>query len=472
MIGYETVQIPIQIGADEEVKVNIGMKGVVLEVPEVVIVAERLVEGASVSDVSFAQRRIESKDGLMEDPTKIIETMPGVASSGDLFSGSQLFVRGGAPEENLFLLDWARVHWPWYMGGMKSIFNSQIIEKMELLTGGFPPKYGQALSSVLSITTRDGRRDRIGGGASIGLITTQGLIEDALTPYSSFLLTTRRSYLDLLMGEDADFPVPGFYDGNIKLSCDLTPKHTLRFTGFASHEWTDYYSDNPDPGVPGKLSMSIDVNTQSLELNSILRGNLYSKFALTRAATDASVIAGTTFDVQSDHEIMGIREDITWQPHRKHEIKTGFELNVTDLNLNSTMPLDPSYSFTQFDSAWIPLDSYDVADEFTRGGVYWQDSYQIFTPLTLTGGVRYDYHFWTERGDWSPRLSLRLDLTENTALRAAWGKYTMFKDRMFLEDNPSLNPTLPSIISPESITSSIHRCPVGWKCITRITTIC
>ncbi|TKJ41025.1 hypothetical protein CEE37_05000 [candidate division LCP-89 bacterium B3_LCP] len=438
MIGYETHVFNIDISQIRESKLNIELVKTFITIPDVVISAERLIEGASVSDVSFSHRQIQSKHGLMEDPVRVMATMPGVITQGDLFSPSQMYVRGGDPAENLFLLDWIQVHWPWYMGGIKSIFNSQIVDKIELLTGGFPPKYGQALSSVLSVTTRDGRQDRVGGSFSFGIMNTQGLLEGPINDRSSFLVTARRTYLDLVVGEDAEFPVPEWYDLNFKLRYELSPKHDVDINGFISYEGTSFFSEDADPGVPEKVITSDELNTQSVVFSSIFKDNLYNKLSLTRTWGDYDVVVGTGFDMKIKAESYGLREDLTWRPHNRHELKTGFDVNYTDYHLNSTMPLDPSDLYTKWDSTGVPMAYYDIATTFYRGGAYVQDSYNMFDPLTLTGGFRMDYHFWTEDFDAMPRLSMRYDLNEKTALRAAWGEYQMYNDPMYLFLNSEL----------------------------------
>ncbi len=176
-IGYESVSLSVTVSLNEGAKLNISLSESIISMPPVVVSSEKLAERTSVSDMALTKRMLQSRHGLMEDPLRVIQTMPGVTTPGDLFSPSQIYTRGGAPEENLFMLDWVRVYWPWYFGGMKSIYNTDIVETSELLTGGFSAKYGNALSSVLNITTREGNRERISGGFSFGFINTQGRIE-------------------------------------------------------------------------------------------------------------------------------------------------------------------------------------------------------------------------------------------------------------------------------------------------------
>ena len=140
-IGYESVSLRITVSPNGDTKFNISLKESIISLPPVVVSSEKLVERTSVSDMALTKRMLQSRHGLMEDPLRVIHTMPGVMTQGDLFSASQIYIRGGAPEENLFLLDWVRVYWPWYFGGIKSVYNTDIVETAELLTGGFPAKY-------------------------------------------------------------------------------------------------------------------------------------------------------------------------------------------------------------------------------------------------------------------------------------------------------------------------------------------
>jgi len=439
MLGYSSLENKTIILPGESAKIDFNLLPSTLQaVPDVVIAAEKLVEGASVSDVALNPRMFQSKDGLMEDPIKVLQTLPGIASSGDPFSPGQLYVRGGAPEENLFLLDWAKVYFPWFLGGTKSVFNSQLIADIELLTGGFPPKYGNCLSSVLSVTTRDGNREKYAGGFTLGVMTTQGLFEGPINGNSSFLITARRTYLDLIMGEQEDYPIPGFYDYNLKIKYDLNEKHNLDFTAFSSHEQEEFSSDNPDPGVPPMMDIDMQANTQTLELNSVLSPHLYSKTALTHSLIESRVLAGTIYNVHSLPELLALRQDLTYKPLPDHEFKAGYEFSYNDYLMESSMPIDPSDTYTSWDTTGMPVDFYDFTGQYYLAGFYLQDSYTIIKPLTFTGGFRFDYDFDYENLDLLPRLSARYQINPKTAVRAAWGDYRMFKDRMFMQDNPAL----------------------------------
>ena len=435
-IGYESVSLRITVSPNRDTKFNISLKESIISLPRVVVSSEKLVERTSVSDIALTKRMLQSRHGLMEDPLRVIHTMPGVMTQGDLFSSSQIYIRGGAPEENLFLLDWVRVYWPWYFGGIKSVYNTDIVETAELLTGGFPAKYGNALSSVLSVTTREGNRERVSGDLSLGFMNTQGRIEGPLTSKASYLVTSRRTYLDLILKENAEFPVPFFADFNSKFSYEPVAGHHIDVNVFLSKENVDFITADPDPGMPDRTTTDGKLNTQSIEWKALFNANLYSKFSLLRAQPTYNVEVGRNLNFQIDAATVGVREDLAWDLHPNHELKTGFELTQTTFETSGNVPLDPS-EIDPTDIS-VQLTSYDFSEDTWSGGGYLQDSWELLPALTLTGGGRFDYLSLNEKIDLSPRFSFHYELSSKTALRGAWGHYYQFPNLQDIDREPGL----------------------------------
>ena len=439
-IGYEAVSLSVAVSPNEDTKLDILLRESVVSLPKIVVSSEKLVERTSVSDMALTKRMLQSRHGLMEDPLRVIQTMPGVMTEGDLFSDSQIYIRGGAPEENLFLLDWVRVYWPWYFGGLKSIYNTDIVETAELLTGGFSAKYGNALSSVMSVTTREGNRERVSGNFSFGFMNTQGLIEGPLTSKASYLITSRRTYLDLILNESTEFPVPFFADFNSKFSYEPVAGHHIDMNIFLSKENVDFIPADPDPGMPDRTTTGGKLNTQSIEWKALFNANVYSKLSLLRSQAIYNVEVGRNLNFEIDAAAVGIREDLTWEFHPNHEFKTGFELTQTTFETLGNVPLDPSENDPTDIS--VQLTSYDFSEDTWSGGGYLQDSWKLLPALTLTGGGRFDYLSLNGKTDLSPRLSLHYELDSKTSLRGAWGYYYQFPDSQDIDRQPTLQSPL------------------------------
>jgi outer membrane receptor protein involved in Fe transport len=424
MMGYQSETLNVEVLKNKAVSLNAILEEKVINLPGVVISGEKLVERSAVSDHALEGEALILREGHMQDPIRVMPTLPGITSTGGLFSSSHLYVRGGNPDENLFLLDWTPVDWPWHFGGMKSVFNSYVIEDVELQTGGFPAKYGNALSSVLNITTREGNREKFSGIASFGFINTQGLLEGPITSKGFFLFAARRSYIDLILKEGASFPVPYFWDGNFKLGYEPNPANKIYFSGLTSYESIDFVADDSQKGMPSKIYDEGKLNTQTLEWKSIINENLYSVCALTREKTVFQYEIGKNANSDIDALDYGFIEDLTWNINHSHTVKTGINLDLGLYDMKQDIPIDLVDFEAGPDDPTIQTTIYEVKDTTWSASYYIQDSWRLTDHISVTGGMRFDYWNINEIFDVSPRFSLEYKLTPKTELRAATGLFS------------------------------------------------
>ena len=105
------------------------------------------------------------------DVLRIIQLLPGVQSGVEGSSG--LYVRGGGPDQNLYLLDGTQIYNPSHLFGFLGTFNSDAIKDVSLLKGGFPARYGGRLSSVIDLTMKEGNMKQFSGTGSVGLLASR-----------------------------------------------------------------------------------------------------------------------------------------------------------------------------------------------------------------------------------------------------------------------------------------------------------
>jgi hypothetical protein len=79
------------------------------------------------------------------------------------------------------------------------IFNTDMIQKMDMLTGGFPARYGDRMSSVLNIEYREGNREKYTGIASLSMANVDAIVEGPIGEHGSFIFGGRKSYLEYIM---------------------------------------------------------------------------------------------------------------------------------------------------------------------------------------------------------------------------------------------------------------------------------
>src|SRR5260221_5336101 len=170
-----------------------------------------------------------------KDVLKTIQLLPGIKSAGDGKSG--FFVRGGASDQNLILLDEATVYNASHLLGFFSVFNSDAIKDITVYKGGMPSVYGGRLASVEDIKMKEGNDQKFGVSGGLGLIASRLNIEGPVNKgKGSFMMSARRSYADIFTGLASDTTVKGsklyFYDINLKANYKLNKKNHVYLSGY------------------------------------------------------------------------------------------------------------------------------------------------------------------------------------------------------------------------------------------------
>jgi len=259
MIGYDAGEQKIKV--DKNLKINFELFPTPIEGTEVKVSAERMrfEKKVDISRVNLTNRDIRRVPAFIEsDIFRTLQLLPSVNSSNDF--NAALIVRGGSPDENLILLDGAELYNPYHIGGIFSTFNSDMIADTEFLAGGFPANYGGRLSSVLTITAREGDSkngrlkkhfpkiaeywdfSKITG--DISLLSSKMLAEGKILN-GSWMLSGRRTYFDKFVDwwykYDPDLPdTPPtnyyFWDTHFKVNMPISQNNQLIYSQFAGKD--------------------------------------------------------------------------------------------------------------------------------------------------------------------------------------------------------------------------------------------
>ena len=214
VIGYDRKVKRVVVSRGKAVDLNFQLAARPVESPEVLITGAREKEA---SQVTTSMHLIEQKEvklvpaTVQADVFQSLKMLPGIVSTNDV--SSRFFVRGGAADQNMVLLDGLKIFSPFHTMGLFSIFDPDIVQNVELSTGAFPPEYGDRLSSVVNITSRDGRSDRLSGRGSLNLLSSKLLLEGPAISGTSWLVNARRSTFSDAFKRlvNQDIPV-SFYD--------------------------------------------------------------------------------------------------------------------------------------------------------------------------------------------------------------------------------------------------------------------
>jgi len=422
-IGYETVQKIVNILPGKTLTINVELNPTPIELEKVVVTAdrERFEKGVEVSHITFTTQEIKSVPTLFEaDLIKSLQLMPGIVSMHDL--SNKLYVRGGSPDENLVLLDGIIIYNPTtHLFGLFSTFNPDAMSMAELYAGGFPAKYGDRLSAVLDITTKEGNSKRYQGEVGAGLITTKFLIEGPI-PKGSLLFSGRRTYFDALVwsyshifNKDVSLPYY-FYDGVAKINYNPSLDNRFTFTGFGGADilsFTEGLSTSSE-----KISLSWGNRGISGRWRRVFNPQIYGEMLGVCSNFFTHFwyenFTDTTQNIKLIEEITSIsaKADFTYLLNENHTTEFGIQ--------EENLKMEQSWEVVE-GLFGPPLQYSNLI------GIYLQDKWVLMPPIFyLQLGIRGLYYNQGNRLIYNPRLGLKYRYGENLAFNFSAGKYSQF----------------------------------------------
>ena len=176
-------------------------------------------------------QEIEKDPGSNSDISRVIQVLPGVAST--LAFRNDIIVRGGGPGENRFYLDGVEIPYINHFstqgasGGPVGIINVDFIREVNLYTGAFQASRGNALSSVMELRQMEGSQDNFNGRFSMGSSDLGLTLDVPVSKNSALLVSFRRSYLQFLF-DVLELPfLPTYNDYQVKYKIDIDRKNQL-----------------------------------------------------------------------------------------------------------------------------------------------------------------------------------------------------------------------------------------------------
>lgn len=460
----------------DSVQVRAGLDGIVdIVLPTleglqqtVTVTASLFVRPEEVKTSSFliAPVDIAGSAGALQDVSRYVQALPGVVIGTDDFR-NDLIVRGGSPLENLYVVD--NVEIPNInsfanfasAGGTVSILDVQLIDSVTFLTGGYPAPFGNRTSSVLQVAQREGRRDRIAGRATVGFAGAGGVVEGPIgsTSKGSWIVSARRSFLDLFTDDTGIGGVPVLYTVNGKVVYDvssrdriwfinLTGVDTIRLGLTDSSDLSDELS-NLDIQYEGWRSAT-GVNWQRAYGRGVgLFGVTHSRASVGQRVTDllrngvpapdspvADQIAGgeLVFREQSSESETTVKYDLSVSVPFVQKLQAGGSVKAAQIDYDAASPFGNDSPFFSV----ADTNPFELRERFTafQGGAYVQATRPVMDQLTVTLGARLDHYPFISATRISPRLGADYAVTRRLALQASYGQYYQQPFFLFLKAYP------------------------------------
>lgn len=449
-VGYTPRRYPLPATGNRHITMGLQPLNSLQEVVITENMQSRLQEQTQMSKVNMPSSDVKAMPKLLgeADVMRTMQSLPGVTGGAEGMGG--LSVRGGSPDQNLILLDGTPVFNAGHIFGIFSVFNPDIVKNAELYKGAFPARYGGRLSAVMDISMKDGDMKEYHGDVSISTIAAKFMIEGPLwKDKTSFVVSARRSYLDLLAkpfieeamseGEDGDV-FAYFTDVNLRVNHIFSPKDRLYLSAFGGEDATsiDMQNDQSTHEDPARKRYTEETKfklawgnlTGTLRWNHVFNQQLFSNVTFNYS----QYYFLTSYDY--DYEAHTIQErsdlygkyhsrvqnavgkiDFDYRPNPAHAIKFGIGSTTHIFRPGSYFFEDHSDTQSRPDTSYNNFEIVGV--EMTA---YAEDDWQLTKSLHLNAGLHVAGFLVEKRFYHSiqPRLGLRYLLPDNWALKLAY----------------------------------------------------
>ena len=398
-------------------------------------------------------RQILKSAAALQDVSRYVQALPGVVIGSNDFR-NDIIVRGGSPLENLFVVD--NVEIPNInafanfasAGGTVSLLDAELLQDVTFLTGGYPAPYINRTSSVLQVTQREGNRQRFGGWATLGFAGAGAILEGPINAgKGSWVVSARRSFLDLFTQDVGFGGVPVVYSFNAKAVYDLTPRDRIWLVNIAGideirlglSDSTDLDKEiaNFDIRYSGWRSATGFNWQRVLGSRGVgLLGITHSEAKVGQQVKDLvaqgvppsavppDVVIARSPVVYAENSREGettIKYDLTVHVPFFDTVQAGGSLKTfrIDYTVESPYGNDTPYSpVAGIDPLFL-----DTRYRSYQTGAYVQASKQVASRVNVTLGGRVDHYAVLSQARFSPRAGVKVRLTDALSWNSSVGSY-------------------------------------------------
>jgi len=405
---------------------------------------------------TLERAEIQKVPGTFGDPVRVIQNLPGVARAPYL--SGQLIVRGAAPDQTLTFFDGVEIPLLYHLAGGPSVVNAEFLNRVDFYPGGFGARYGRAVGGVVDVESRKGAVDTWHGSIKADFLDTGFFVEAPVAPGISVAAAARRSYVDVLLPlvlpKDPEggsiLVLPRYWDYQVRVDVG-TPKSAQGPGGANSFYVMAFGSDDVLKVVAtgGGLNrdVTVDVHTNFHRVKgdwTYRQGGITSVFA-PYAGYDLGSGNFGFLSFKSSIYSLGAREDLKLEVAPFLTVRTGVDTYFAHLVGEAQLPVLSGVQYLGFPGAQPALETQSLNRYINSfdGAVFLETDLKL-GPVSVTPGLRASYArvHGHDLNALDPRLWLRYQLAEGTALKGSLGLYSQPPGPADLEPAPFGTPTL------------------------------
>jgi hypothetical protein len=475
-ISYEENEFVLQKNEKKEINAVLSDRIYTTDQIDVEGVFKQSQNDLRTSLFNVTPKNIKILPGAFEDVMRSLKSLPGISSPNDFTS--QLIIRGSGPDQNLIIMDEVEIFNPYRLYGLVSMFNPETLSDINLITGGFPAKYGDRLSAVLDVLNREGTRDRDLSFMTNINIASANVILQGRNPLSipgSWIVSSRRTYYDLILGPFArksklitdDSSFPSFEDLQMKFAFGPFNKHKFIVNGIFSRDGVAIIPgserSNPDstnvndetinnvvslswhyipsPNFISKTTLSWYKNKGDNDFEGDILDPLIDKENLSPAQRDSLKAIGALlgFNFASKYTFLKYslgNRSVYVNGNNKYEFGAGVDMIRTDLNYSLQVDDNFKAYIRSFPGMQALLGDFSiVGNDNYRANAYGQARFQIKDKFYYQPSLRLDYYSYLKAVYVSPRINFGYIINPLKTIRSAIGVYYQSPGYEKLVDN-------------------------------------
>ncbi|MGB9664288.1 MAG: TonB-dependent receptor [Ignavibacteria bacterium] len=450
VIGYTSlIKTDVMVKPNNVTRIDFELAQQIIEIENVVVKSDYFEKDylEPISVRKFSQEEIRRSPGGFEDVIRSLSVLPGIAQADA--GRNDLIVRGGAPSENLYVVDGYEIpninHFGTQgsTGGPISFINLDFVEDVKFSTGGFPVLYGDKVSSTLTINLREGNNQKFSGKGTLSATLFGFDLEGPVFGNnSSFIFSARRSYLDFIFKAAGFSFVPEYYDVFSKFDYKIDNINSLSFLFISAIDNVKFFNDTQDKRNNNARILGSDQfqYISGLTYRKVFKDG-FMNLRYYRNLTDFNSLQSDTllnpiFKNISREEENNIQLDVVHKFLKSLEMNFGTSLKFIEFDAEILFP-----KFITSFSDTLPNLNFNKSQNFFKGASYINFNYRPFSKVISNFGLRYDYfNAINTKSYLSPRLSVSYVFNDFFTLNLSAGIYKQFPSLIWLvADNQNKN---------------------------------
>lgn len=407
-VGYRKKIVTVVIPANRGLEVAVRMAPEAIETDEIVVSGTskgRLAEINTSIHIMNPKEMKLTPVTAQEDVFYSLQMLPGFVSTSDV--SSRFYVRGGAGDQNLVILDGMKIYSPFHALGVFSVFDPDIIKSVEVYTGAFPAEFGGRLSSIVNINSKEPRLDRYAVKAHVNSLSSKFSLQGPISSGISWMVNGRKSLFAQTFKKIVRDDVPlSFYDLYMKGTAQPGGNMKIDVAYLSAVDRLEYANPlNPDYLWKGNaFSASVSDllgNTVFIRINAY-----YTAFTADRTSDPFLNQPPTSTSIKDN----GLRVNATAYVGTDDLIQFGFESSF------------PTLEYQLVNTVGIPLTLKETIPSITLWAQYQGKADDFQYTLGFHSELTDLYYRGSADGVLQPRVSLSYLYAGNWRLKASYGR--------------------------------------------------